>query len=49
MDAVRLKVLQAEALKQLEAIEQVYETLEDRAGQMQANNPGFIESTAYQL
>ncbi|MCP4360654.1 MAG: hypothetical protein GY796_21815, partial [Chloroflexi bacterium] len=49
MDAVRLKVLQAEVEAQLEKIEQVYEELEDRAGQIHSNHPGSIESTAYQL
>jgi hypothetical protein len=49
MDAVRLKVLQAEVEAQLEKIERVYEALEDRAGQMHPDHPGSIESTAYQL
>jgi len=49
MDAVRLKVLQADVEAQLEKIEQVYEELEDRAAQMRSNHPGSIESAAYQL
>ncbi len=49
MDAVRLKVLQAEVAEQMKKIEQVYEVLENRADQMQPNNFGLIDSTAYQL
>ncbi len=49
MDAVSLKVLQAEIEAQLEEIKQVYVELEDRANQMAANTPAQIESTAYQL
>jgi hypothetical protein len=49
MDAVRLKLLQAELEAQLDEIEQVYVELEDRAAQMNPNAPGYIESTGYQL
>ena len=49
MDAVRLRVLEAEVAAQLAKIEQVFAELEDRAGQMQPGKSAFIESTAYQL
>ena len=49
MDTIRLRVLQAEVEAQLAKIEQVHDELENRAGQMQADHPGSIESTAYQL
>jgi uncharacterized protein YutE (UPF0331/DUF86 family) len=49
MDAVSLKVLQAEIEAQLEEIKQVYVEVEDRANQMAPNSPAQIESTAYQL
>jgi len=49
MDSVKLRLLEAEIKAQLEKIERVYLELEDRAGQMQPETPGPIESTAYQL
>ncbi len=49
MDTVTLKVLKAEIEAQLEKIDQVYRELDDRAGQMQPDVPGLVESTAYQL
>ena len=49
MDALSLKILEAELKAQLDKVEQVYGELEDRAAQMETGRPGYIESTAYQL
>jgi hypothetical protein len=49
MDPIRLRVLEAEVTAQLAEIEQIYETLENRASQMRPESPIPIESTAYQL
>jgi hypothetical protein len=49
MDAVRLRVLEAEIEAQLAKIEQVYTELDDRAGQMLPEIEAVIESVAYQL
>jgi hypothetical protein len=49
MDAVTLKLLEAEIKDQLDKIEQVYFELEDRASSMRPDSPALIESVAYQL
>ena len=49
MDSIRLAVLQAEIEAQLGRIEQVFVLLEDRASDLQPDNPGSVESVAYQL
>ena len=49
MDAIRLRVLEAEIEAQLARIDQVYAGLDDRAGEMRPETEAVIESTAYQL
>lgn len=49
MDAIKLRVLEAEIQAQLNKIEQVYKILDERADQMQVHAPAYVESVAYQL
>ena len=49
MDSIRLSLLEADIKAQLGKIEQVFALLEERAADLQPDNPGSIESVAYQL
>jgi hypothetical protein len=49
VDSIRLSLLEAEIKAQLDKIEQVFALLEARTTNFQPDNPGSVESVAYQL
>lgn len=49
MDTSQIKLLKAEMKRQLERIDSVYETLEERAQHAAPEAPAHVESEAYQL
>ncbi len=49
MDQACLNVLDAEVRAQLAAIAEVATTIEERAARLQADDPAFLESLAYQM
>ena len=49
MDRVMLRALEAEIKAQMTKIDQVYETLQERAAAMEDKGPAYVESAAYQL